>query len=410
MTIVNKRTAVIIVLAAALATVSSALIFSGAKTPLTPTSLRLRGTSHFTSSATRGEVGNKHLATLMSPAFYDEAYKNAPPVVAAPSDTAGGIVNHHLLAAPLLAQFFEGLKNQKIKHLVLIGPDHLSRGSEPITISAETWGTPYGDLRPNTALIDQLSNESLAHIEEWPFDYEFSVGGLVTFAKRSLPDADVATIILRGDASNEALAKLAATLPRSSDTLVVASLDFSHYLTSDAADFHDLTSRAVISDFEINNFDKIEIDSLPSLRVALQYFQLRNALSDTLIASTNSAKITGKLDAPSTTSYMNQYFSAGAKTPFAVKTSLYLAGNKTIVSDEDRFMRGFMSFDNGSTLPAAIKKPNLAVGFAQYPGKTVYYLFPIAHDKTGARLMTAAEEKAYFRQNNIKESIVTDNH
>jgi AmmeMemoRadiSam system protein B len=410
MTTVNKRAVVIIILVVALAAVSSALIFSGAKSPLSLSSPRSAIVDLSSTPATQGERGVKHFATLMSPAFYDEAYKNAPSVVAAPPDTAGGIVNHHLLAAPLLAQFFEGLKNNKIKHLILIGPDHLSRGSEPITISAETWGTAYGDLRPDTALIDQLSDGGLAHIEEWPFDYEFSVGGLVTFAKRSLPGIDVATIILRGDASNEALAKLAAALPRSPDTLVVASLDFSHYLTSDAADFHDLTSRAVISDFEINNFNKIEIDSLPSLRVALQYFQWRGTFANTLIAETNSAKITDLLDAPSTTSYMNQYFSAGTKTPFAVKTSLYLAGNQTIVSDEDRFMRGFMSFDDGSTLPAAIKKPNLAVGIAQYPGKTVYYLFPIAHDKSGARQMTATEEKAYFRQNNIKESIVTDNH
>jgi AmmeMemoRadiSam system protein B len=343
----------------------------------------------------------------MSPEFYDEAYKNEPTTIPALPETVGGIVNHHLLAAPLLAQFFDGIANQKPKHLIIIGPDHLSRGSSPITVSAEGWGTAYGNLRPNTALIDQLSNDKIAHIEEWPFDYEFSVGGLVTFAKRSLPGVDVTTIILRGDASNDALERLAAALPRSPDTLVVASLDFSHYLPTDAADFHDLTNRAVISDFDTAEFDKVEIDSLPTLRVALQYFQLRNALTDTLVASTNSAKITDKLDAPSTTSYMNQYFSVGAKKPFTVQTSLYLAGNKTIISDEDRFMRGFMNIDDGSTLPADLKKPNLAVGIAKYPDKTVYYLFPTTVEKGTRRLMTAAEERSYLRQNGIKESIMT---
>ena len=343
----------------------------------------------------------------MSPDFYDEAYKNAPATIPSEKQTVGGIVNHHLLAAPLLAQFFDGLKNQKPKHLIIIGPDHLSRGSAPITVSAEGWGTAYGDLAPDTALIDKLSSSNAAHIEEWPFDYEFSVGGLVTFAKRSLPGIDVATIILRGDASEAALAKLAAALPRSSDTLVIASLDFSHYLPTDAADFHDLTNRAIISNFDLANLDKIEIDSIPTLRVALEYFQLRGALTDTLVASTNSAKITGKLDTQETTSYLNQYFSVGDKQPFPVKTSLYLGKIGKIVSPEDRFMRGFMSIDDGSTLPADLKKPNLAVGLARYVDKTVYYLFPIAHDKTGARLMTAAEEQTYLRQNNIKGSIIT---
>jgi len=357
----------------------------------------------------------------MSPEFYDEAYKNAPTTISALPETVGGIVNHHLLAAPLLAQFFDGLAKQKPEHLIIIGPDHLSRGSSPITISAEGWGTAYGDLHPDSALIDQLSNSGAAHIEEWPFDYEFSVGGLVTFAKRSFPDIDVTTIILRGDAPEAALAKLAAALPRSPDTLVVASLDFSHYLPTDVADFHDLTNRAVISDFDTADLDKIEIDSIPTLRVALEYFQLRGALTDTLVASTNSAKITGKLDTQETTSYLNQYFSVGEKSPFVVKTSLYLGSGGTppnplfskegadmkIISPEDRFMRGFIGLDDGSTLPADLKKPDLAVGTARYSDKTIYYLFPTTVEKGTRRLMTAAEERSYLRQNGIKESIIT---
>jgi len=39
--------------------------------------------------------------------FFDEAYKNEPPVIQSEQKTVGGIVNHHLLAAPLLAQFFD---------------------------------------------------------------------------------------------------------------------------------------------------------------------------------------------------------------------------------------------------------------------------------------------------------------
>ena len=95
MTTVNKRTIAIALLATALATVSAAFIFSGTKAPLTPP-------SPHSAIATRGEGGVKHLATLMSPAFYDEAYKNEPTTIPALPETVGGIVNHHLLAAPLL--------------------------------------------------------------------------------------------------------------------------------------------------------------------------------------------------------------------------------------------------------------------------------------------------------------------
>ncbi len=362
-----------------------------------------------------------HYATLMGREFYDRAYASGSTLIKAPDKTAGGIVNHHLLAAPLLAQFFDGLKDQKIKHLIIIGPDHMSRGKNSVTISTQGWKTGYGDVRPDAALINRLSSEGAVNIEDAPFDYEFSVGGLVTFAKRSLPKALVTTIIVRSDAKNDDLIKLAAALPRSSDTLVVASIDFSHYLPSDVADFHDLTARAIISNFDIDNFDKLEIDSVPTLRVAMEYFKLRGAMTDTLVASSNSAKLTGQLDLQETTSYLNQYFSRSTYSRtrisgpvvFDVKTSLYLGNlgkNAKIVSPEDRFMRGFMSIDYGSTLPTQFKKPNLAVGIARYADKTVYYLFPTIVEKGTRRLMTAGEKTVYFRQNNIKESIVTYNN
>lgn len=373
---------------------------------LSPTGTK--GTDPFmTEKNIKGSVPFVHYSTLMGKEFFDRAYTQAPTIVKTDSPIAGGTVNHHLLAAPLDAQFFEGLAAQKPKRVILIGPDHMSRGRQTITTTAGTWRTPYGDLTIDTALINELAGKKIANIEESPFDFEFSVGGLVPFIKRSLPQVKTITIIVRSDATEEQLKNLSNALPRDNDTVVVASIDFSHYLPSRAADFHDLTNRAVINAFDYSNFDKLEIDSVPSLRVLLKYLEQRGAQKATLVANTDSAKITGKLDTQETTSYLNQYFSIGRSAPTGIETSLYIPPGKKIVSAENRFMHGFMESAVASDLPQYLQLPNLAVGMAASADKITYFLFPTATDKAGTRLMTAAEEKEFFRQNGIKESIIT---
>jgi AmmeMemoRadiSam system protein B len=344
--------------------------------------------------------------------FFDKAYEQMPTTndqrLTTNDQIAGGTVNHHLLAAPLDAQFFEGLAVQKPKRVILIGPDHLSRGRQPITISAGTWATPYGNLPSDTTLAADLARWHLANIEETPFDYEFSVGGLVPFVKRSLADAKVATIIVRIDASDEALDALAAALPTDKDTIVIGSVDFSHYLPSRVAEFHDITNRAIINAFDFTGFDRLEVDSPPTLRVLLKYLERRGAQEATLVANTDSAKITEQLDAPETTSYLNQYFSVGEPAPINIETSIYIPSGKKIVSLENRFMSGFMTDDDGASLPKNLKKPDLAVGIVKTAMAAAYYLFPFTHDKTGYRLMTAEEERAYFKQNKIESAIITE--
>lgn len=348
-----------------------------------------------------------HYSTLMGQEFFDTAYKQMPTITKTSSPVFGGTVNHHLLAAPLDAQFFGGLAVQKPKRIILIGPDHLSRGHQPITVTAGIWRTPYGDIKTDSELVSRLATDKIAVIEEPPFDYEFSVGGLAPFVKRSLPQASIATIIIRSDATANQLDKLASALPRDKDTVVVASIDFSHYLPSRAAEFHDITNRAVIDSFDYASFDKLEIDSVPTLRVLLKYLEGRYAQHSELVASTDSAKITNEPDTQETTSYLNLYFTDGPPDKTSAVTSLYLGGNQNVKSLEDRFMRGFMKFDDGKTLPANLKKPNLAVGIVKTEDQTAYYLFPTINTGKERRLMTSGEERKFFRQNKLDSAIIT---
>src|SRR3989344_9618852 len=87
--------------------------------------------------------------------FFEEAYKNIDPQK--PKDKITGItVNHHLLAANLVAQEFSLVETNQPIPVVLISPNHFFRGEGRIITSRYDWQTPYGVLRTDQRLGDKL--------------------------------------------------------------------------------------------------------------------------------------------------------------------------------------------------------------------------------------------------------------
>lgn len=87
-----------------------------------------------------------------------------------------------------------------------------------------------------------------------------------------MPNAKIVPLIVKdifsfqsGDDFAENLDKI---LPENS--LIIASLDFSHYLPSNAADFHDEKSLAVLSNFDYDGIKFLDVDSKPALRIFIK--------------------------------------------------------------------------------------------------------------------------------------------
>src|ERR1035437_3890912 len=63
----------------------------------------------------------KHSSHLFDPAFFSQAYDKGIQYKKITNEKIlGGIIPHHLLAAPLIAGFFEGIGNQKINTVILL--------------------------------------------------------------------------------------------------------------------------------------------------------------------------------------------------------------------------------------------------------------------------------------------------
>lgn len=256
--------------------------------------------------------------------LFDSLYASAPSVTTVTKPVIGGIVPHHLLAGKYIATFFETLKKQKPSVVVIIGPDHFSRGRGKISATARDWKTPFGEVRTDTKLLNTLREKVSITIDEEVIKEEHSVYGVVPFVARSLPKTEVIALALRGDMTSEESQEFARVLGEvlPKDAVVIASIDFSHYQRVEVADFHDELSRAVIQSFDYDRLKNLEIDSIPSLETLLRYLELRGAQKIATSFSDNSERITGARDVVETTSYFIPFFVAGEKQSVAFASTL----------------------------------------------------------------------------------------
>ncbi len=267
-----------------------------------------------TSFSKQDEKFVTHQSLYTTADFYDEAYQQAATDISSSGKVRVGILPHHLIVKGKIATFFEGLKKQDIKTIVLVGPNHFEQGANKISISAAQWQTPYGDVLPDADLAQNLAKQKGAKIDEEPFAGEHAISGLVPFIKKSLPEAKLVSVILKNATTPEEAKSLATSIKNNSDsnTLVLASVDFSHYLPALVADFHDDKSRAVIENLDEVGVWNLEVDSPASLAVALHYANDVKVEQANLLWQTNSSRLINNLDTLGT-SHQFYYFTKGAK-------------------------------------------------------------------------------------------------
>jgi AmmeMemoRadiSam system protein B len=258
--------------------------------------------------------------------FYEESYGNAKSMHGdARTPIQAIMVNHHLLAASYIAEAFNQVATTAPLTVLLVSPNHFNAGKGNIITSAEQWQTPYGKLEPDEQFVHELTAKALVTIEEDPFSQEHGISGIVAFIKKSLPNARVVPVIFRNrmtlGQSLKAADQFKTILPN--NTLVVGSFDFSHYLPSNAADFHDLENLNAVESFDLSSIYNLDIDSRPGLSFFLRLLKDSNAQKFTLLEHSNSAKF-AKIDALETTSYITGYFTDGQPATSSVDTLLSL--------------------------------------------------------------------------------------
>lgn len=309
------------------------------------------------------ELPAVHESSIMDRKYFDDAYAKAASSspIAAPAAVRGLTLPHHLLAASLIAGAVESLaaSGQAPKRVVIVGPDHLGRAKSPAIVSEAAWETPYGIVMPDSQAIAAFESATGVAPEEKVFDEDISIAALMPFVARSFPGALVMPIMVNSRLSPEQADRLAAAIPAGPGTLVIASVDFSHYQTSRVAGLHDLSAESVLAAGDAAGLDSLDVDSPRSLRILLAAMARAGASRSDLLARSDSGEELGAPSAPETTSHAIVSFSDGAAAPDGsvtmlavgdmmfdreVRAAIAKGGDDwpfaAIRGEEDRFFRG----------------------------------------------------------------------
>ncbi len=238
----------------------------------------------------------------------------AGPVNTARSPAKGGIVPHHLLAGRMIAAFFDDLAQDPPGTIILLGPNHRLVGSNEVHTSSADWLTAFGTLKADSKLTKVLTDRINASENNRLMEDEHSISSLVPYIKYYMPDTKIVPVLLHGSYTQEQSKELGALLAEivtyRPDAVILASIDFSHYLNVIEADRMDEMTLAAISS---RNFDELgrmnndNLDSPPSILTLLSAMDDIGAVGPDVIGHDNSYGITGT-SADYTTSYYTMLF------------------------------------------------------------------------------------------------------
>ncbi len=274
---------------------------------------------------------------------------------------SAGVVPHHLLAEELINDFFTYISEQKKPEtIVLLSPDHFDSANilkynfatlEYQDLSAkENAETGFHGLEIDNGLITELCSQNKIALSNSAVGSDHGITNLMPFIKEYLPKSKVVPIIISADTSLEETEQLVDSIDSfsSSKTIIIASVDFSHYLISSAAAFHDIKSIRTLLDFRKDDFKDVEVDCWQALYIARAFAHLRDKELYNIIGYKDSTDFLKGKDIEETTSYFSVVFQEkAAQEPVLSGAEGQMSRYKDITETKTILFVGDIMLDRG---------------------------------------------------------------
>lgn len=228
---------------------------------------------------------------------------------------AGGVTPHHLLAAKMIAAFFRDLSADPPDTIVIIGPNHKRIGFSGIAASSSDWGTPFGRLEADRDIVKALAEKFNAESNDRLMQEDHSISGLIPYIAYYMPDVRIVPVLLHGNYPSADALRLGKFLgdtarDANGDIVIIASIDFSHYLDARTAGKMDEITWDAIKRRDIQAISSMgndNLDSPPSIIALIGAMDKAGAQGPEKSEHSNSSEITGS-GADYTTSYFTLFY------------------------------------------------------------------------------------------------------
>lgn len=291
--------------------------FSSIPTSILPSLEQQRSLEATTTSFSLPSFLNSEVISFtVNPAFIRSALAKYPPLSPLTSKVSrikGVIVPHHDLASDLIAEVLQKVaQSEKPERIILLGPNHPDRGSASVLTTKAVWQMGELQVVPDEETIQELLNRRVVVSDTAVLSHEHSIFTILPFIHTYFPDAKIVPLILKSDLGRRDAFNLAKHLQDFLDdkTLLIASIDFSHYLPSNVAPQKDRYTQQLIFTHAYEKIIELTSeysDSPASLITLLKTMELTHATSTTLVRNTNSGQIL-KRPLYSSTSYFTIMF------------------------------------------------------------------------------------------------------
>ena len=209
----------------------------------------------------------------------------------------GAVVSHHIPNAMALdIALYKGLSAlQRPRTFVILGPNHADIGGWPIVTTTDSFQTFFGVVEADRDAIAKLQRSLRLPKTSALFDVEHSIYSQVLpiaaifSGSRIIPIAISSTYPIQ---QAQALGRtLAQVLPK--DTVVIASIDFSHYHSVEAARPRERKSAQYLKTLSPDAAQLIDTDSKQSLAALLSFVKARGNTKVEVFDEVNSAELGG---------------------------------------------------------------------------------------------------------------------
>jgi AmmeMemoRadiSam system protein B len=228
-------------------------------------------------------------------------------------EIVAGIIPHHDVACDYIAAFYKTVAEKKTPEVViLIGPNHPGDGPR-FQIGHYDFKTRAGVVKSDSTIINNLyQNTFISEAITDVFEKEHSVGLHMNYINYFFQDANVVPIIIGETRNDEGIAEVAKQVVeeiKDKDALIIASIDFSHYLTLEEAGKKDDITRGIIENSNVNQMRGLGNDYIDSPSSYGLLIEMLNKMGITYTCKINghdnSANIMGNEQLKETTSYFS---------------------------------------------------------------------------------------------------------
>ena len=242
-------------------------------------------------------------------------------------EVTGVVLPHHLFVEKYIDEFYRELSSENdFENIILLSPNHFNTGFSYIQTTQKT---------VDDFVLDERKLRFLG-IEKNDFEKEHGINNQYVFIHKYFPDAKVFPIIIKEKTPQTRLEALISYLKQinTGRTLIIASLDFSHYTAEETALINDkrmtewfenldvnLTSDelfnktiAIAKNSDPSDENGIAVDSPETLYVFVSLMSDSGLTKGGIWKRTSSASLTGISDPEQNTSHIFAIFKKNQET------------------------------------------------------------------------------------------------